>query len=333
MRRPRTSSGQASVELVAALPALLLAAFLALQLLAAGYAMTLADGAAEAGALALASGRSAADAARGALPGWARDDVDGVGAGRPGDGAVAPALAAAQHRRPPGGHIFGSREAGRMSEATVFTVPAKDALEAGQLSEVILVVAVGGAEGSRPAAAALACAGAEPDRASLLIDLVEGRAPRPTLVASAAARSLGGAAGGPSPGGTGRLARSALPSRAAGRSGGSRASHGSASTRSRCGRRRPSPAAAPADGAEGRTPSEPPVPCSAPISTGTALLPPSRSAICGVEAFSSPSSSALFLGFPPAAPSLAPSRQERPAAYPHGWWSAFWRKTAEEPRR
>ncbi len=68
-------SGQAAIELVAALPALLLAAFLALQLLAAGYAMTLADGAAEAGALALASGRSAADAARDALPGWARDDV------------------------------------------------------------------------------------------------------------------------------------------------------------------------------------------------------------------------------------------------------------------
>jgi len=74
MRRPRTS-GQASVELVAALPALLLAALVALQLLAAGYAMTLADGAAEAGALALASGGSAADAARAALPGWARDDV------------------------------------------------------------------------------------------------------------------------------------------------------------------------------------------------------------------------------------------------------------------
>jgi hypothetical protein len=67
--------GQASVELVAALPALLLAALVALQLLAAGYAMTLADGAAEAGALALASGGSAADAARAALPGWAEDDV------------------------------------------------------------------------------------------------------------------------------------------------------------------------------------------------------------------------------------------------------------------
>jgi hypothetical protein len=67
--------GQATVELVAALPALLLAALVALQLLAAGYAITLADGAAEAGALALASGGSAAEAAKGALPGWAADDV------------------------------------------------------------------------------------------------------------------------------------------------------------------------------------------------------------------------------------------------------------------
>jgi hypothetical protein len=70
------SRGQATVELVAALPALLLAALVALQLLAAGYAMTLADGAAEAGALALASGDSATAAVRDALPGWARDDVD-----------------------------------------------------------------------------------------------------------------------------------------------------------------------------------------------------------------------------------------------------------------
>ncbi len=68
--------GQSTVELVAALPVLVLAALLALQLLVAGYALTLADGAAEAGALALASGRPAADAARAALPGWASDDVD-----------------------------------------------------------------------------------------------------------------------------------------------------------------------------------------------------------------------------------------------------------------
>ena len=65
--------GQASVELVAALPALVLAAAIALQLLLVGYSLTIADGAAEAGALAGAAGRDAGDAARGALPGWARD--------------------------------------------------------------------------------------------------------------------------------------------------------------------------------------------------------------------------------------------------------------------
>jgi hypothetical protein len=59
------------VELIAALPVLMLGALIALQLLAAGYTLTLADGAAEAGALALAAGGSAATAARDALPGWA----------------------------------------------------------------------------------------------------------------------------------------------------------------------------------------------------------------------------------------------------------------------
>lgn len=67
--------GQASIELVAALPALVLAGLIALQLLATGYALTLADGAAEAGALALASGQPAPEAVRGALPGWARDEA------------------------------------------------------------------------------------------------------------------------------------------------------------------------------------------------------------------------------------------------------------------
>jgi hypothetical protein len=53
----------------------------------------------------------------------------------------------------------------------------------------VLVTAVGAAEGSRPAAAALACAGADVDQATLLVDLA-GRAPRPTLLASAAAQRL-----------------------------------------------------------------------------------------------------------------------------------------------
>jgi hypothetical protein len=65
-------AGQASVELLAALPALALAAALAVQLLIVGYSLTIADGAAEAGALAGAAGRDAKDAARQALPGWAR---------------------------------------------------------------------------------------------------------------------------------------------------------------------------------------------------------------------------------------------------------------------
>jgi hypothetical protein len=54
----------------------------------------------------------------------------------------------------------------------------------------ILVTRVGEAEGSRGLAAALACAGSVPDRAALLVELSEGRTPRPALVASAAARAL-----------------------------------------------------------------------------------------------------------------------------------------------
>lgn len=53
----------------------------------------------------------------------------------------------------------------------------------------VLVSAVAGAEGARGGAAALACAGADIDVATLLVD-VGGRAPRPTLLASAAAQQL-----------------------------------------------------------------------------------------------------------------------------------------------
>jgi hypothetical protein len=55
---------------------------------------------------------------------------------------------------------------------------------------VVLVTTVGAASGARAAAAALACAASEPDRAALLIDLDGGRAPRPSLIATAGARSL-----------------------------------------------------------------------------------------------------------------------------------------------
>jgi hypothetical protein len=63
-------TGQASVELVAGALATMLTALVALQLLAAGYAVVMADHSAEAGALALANGRAAGEAARSAVPGW-----------------------------------------------------------------------------------------------------------------------------------------------------------------------------------------------------------------------------------------------------------------------
>jgi hypothetical protein len=64
--------GQASVELLGALPVVLLVGAVLLQLLALGYSAALAGSAAEAGALAAAGGRDAAAAAREAIPGWSR---------------------------------------------------------------------------------------------------------------------------------------------------------------------------------------------------------------------------------------------------------------------
>jgi len=67
----REDRGQATLELLAGIPALVLAGLVALQLLATGYSLTLADGAAEAGAMALAAGEPPRRAVREALPGWA----------------------------------------------------------------------------------------------------------------------------------------------------------------------------------------------------------------------------------------------------------------------
>jgi hypothetical protein len=69
----KAEHGQATLELLAGIPALVLAGVVALQLLATGYSLTLADGATEAGAMALAAGKPARPAVREALPGWARD--------------------------------------------------------------------------------------------------------------------------------------------------------------------------------------------------------------------------------------------------------------------
>lgn len=64
------------------------------------------------------------------------------------------------------------------------------ALEAPEAFPIVLVTRVGAAAGSRAAAAALACAGSDPDRAGLMIDLAAGRPLRPSLIATAAARQV-----------------------------------------------------------------------------------------------------------------------------------------------
>ncbi|HEX6782393.1 MAG TPA: hypothetical protein VF125_10240 [Solirubrobacterales bacterium] len=58
-----------------------------------------------------------------------------------------------------------------------------------KVAPTVLVTGVGAAEGARGAAAALACAGSGADLAALLVD-VGGRSPRPTLIATAAARQM-----------------------------------------------------------------------------------------------------------------------------------------------
>jgi hypothetical protein len=74
--RPRPGSagcrGQATVEAIALVPAMVAVGLGILQLLAVGYASVLAGNAAEAGALALAAGADAPTGARDALPGWSR---------------------------------------------------------------------------------------------------------------------------------------------------------------------------------------------------------------------------------------------------------------------
>jgi len=68
-------SGQASIEAVCGIAVLMLTGLLCFQLLATGYTVTVVDGAAEAGAVALVRGRPVEPAVRDALPGWARSRV------------------------------------------------------------------------------------------------------------------------------------------------------------------------------------------------------------------------------------------------------------------
>lgn len=72
MRRLAGQRAQATVELIGALPVLVVVGLVLLQALAVGYAVVLAGTAAEAGALATAAGADARAGARESLPGWSR---------------------------------------------------------------------------------------------------------------------------------------------------------------------------------------------------------------------------------------------------------------------
>jgi hypothetical protein len=86
------------------------------------------------------------------------------------------------------GPVVLGRSAG-MGQNGVFGLPGRGVFEKPRGGAVVLVASVGGAEGSRGAAAALSCAGSGIETAALLVD-VGGRVPRPTLIASASAHRL-----------------------------------------------------------------------------------------------------------------------------------------------
>ena len=72
MRVSRGERGQATIELLGALPVVLLLGLVLLQALAVGYASVLAGTGAEAGALALAAGADPKAGVHESLPGWSR---------------------------------------------------------------------------------------------------------------------------------------------------------------------------------------------------------------------------------------------------------------------
>ena len=76
VRIRRGEDGQATVELVAITPLMVALALAVAQVLAAGAARELAGHAAEAGAVAMLQGEDGVEAARDALPGWAKGRLD-----------------------------------------------------------------------------------------------------------------------------------------------------------------------------------------------------------------------------------------------------------------
>ena len=97
----KADGGQATVEVVGALPALLLAGVCFFQMLAVAAAAVLAGSAAQAGALAVATGADPAQAVRMALPEWQRSNLRvAVDGGRVQVTLQPPGLLAALSREP-----------------------------------------------------------------------------------------------------------------------------------------------------------------------------------------------------------------------------------------
>jgi len=84
---------------------------------------------------------------------------------------------------------FGPVVLGDSASNGIYGSAVKGVFTAPRDGTVVVVTAVGAAEGSRGAAAALSCAGSGVEQAALLVD-VGGRVPRPTLIASASAHRL-----------------------------------------------------------------------------------------------------------------------------------------------
>ena len=181
--------GQASIEVLAGIPALALAGLVALQLLATGYSLTLADGAAEAGAMALAAGRPATPrSARRCRAGRATGSTSTSTVGeltvrlRP----PSPLAAVCPRAR---GQLLGMGQATRrrMSAPAPRTVSAALRMPGGGS---LLVTDLGGASGGLAVAAAVGAALASAERRVLLAEIGAERSRGPTTLASSSARAL-----------------------------------------------------------------------------------------------------------------------------------------------
>ena len=181
----RRERGQASIELLAALPFVFVAALLCLQLLAAGYSLTLADGAVEAGAIALASDLPARAGGRGGAPGLGPRPGRPRAHGRAAGAQAAPALAARGPRAGARGELerLGAATGWRCPEWRRSSSPASSRAAGGGLAwaAAVAIALAREADGARLAGG---------DGAVLLVEVGAERARGPTMLAADRAREL-----------------------------------------------------------------------------------------------------------------------------------------------